>query len=75
MSFCIQGLQLLKKPKNQISFHGHFKLCGHEAIFRDTFYGDSIAKLIWRLYGDLICYVLFKKAQDNLQANFTVKPP
>ena len=27
MSFCVQGLQLFKKPKNQISFHGHFK--GH----------------------------------------------
>ena len=25
MSFCVQGLQFLKKPKNQISFHGHFK--------------------------------------------------
>ena len=24
MSFCVQGLQLLKKPKNQISFHRHF---------------------------------------------------
>ena len=26
MSFCVQGLKLLKKPKNQISFHRHFKL-------------------------------------------------
>ena len=26
MSFCVQGLQLLKKPKNQISFLRHFKL-------------------------------------------------
>ena len=25
MSFCVQGLHLLKKPKNQISFHRHFK--------------------------------------------------
>ena len=27
MSFRVQGVQLLKKPKNQISFHRHFK--GH----------------------------------------------
>ena len=26
MSFCVQGLQLLKKPKNQISFHKHFNI-------------------------------------------------
>ena len=26
MSFCVQGLHLLKKPKNQISFHRHFKI-------------------------------------------------
>ena len=25
MSFCVQGLKLLKKTKNQISFHRHFK--------------------------------------------------
>ena len=25
MSFCVQGLKLLKKPKNQVSFHRHFK--------------------------------------------------
>ena len=27
MSFCVQGVELLKKPKNQISFHRHFKFC------------------------------------------------
>ena len=25
MSFCVQRFQLLRKPKNQISFHRHFK--------------------------------------------------
>ena len=25
MSFCVQGLRLLKKTKNHISFHRHFK--------------------------------------------------
>ena len=24
MSFCVQGLKLLKQPKNKISFHRHF---------------------------------------------------
>ena len=24
MNFCVQGLKLLKQPKNQISFHRHF---------------------------------------------------
>ena len=26
ISFCVQGLKILKNPKNQISFHRHFKL-------------------------------------------------
>ena len=30
MNFCVQGLKLFKKPKNQISFHGHFKSHGDD---------------------------------------------
>ena len=29
MSFCVQGLQLFKKPENQISFHRHLKGSDH----------------------------------------------
>ena len=33
MSFCVQGLHLLKKPKNQISFHRHFKVTKLKIVF------------------------------------------
>ena len=36
MSFCVQGLQLFKKPKNQISFHRHFKWHNFTAFNRFT---------------------------------------
>ena len=40
-SFCVQGLKILKKPKNQISFHSHFK-CKDEIWFR----GKTLAEVL-----------------------------
>ena len=43
MSFCVQGLQLLKKQKNQISFHRHFRQFIHfEKIKKTGIYGTQI---------------------------------
>ena len=39
----------------------------------DTFYGDFMAKLIWRLSGNLIYNVFSVKIPDNFQTNFTIK--
>ena len=41
----------------------------------DTFYGDFMVKLIWRLSGNLIYHVFSMKTPDNLQAYFTIKSP
>ena len=39
----------------------------------DTFYGDFMAKLIWRLSRNLIHDVFSVKTPDNLQTYFTIK--
>ena len=41
----------------------------------DTFCGDFMVKLIWRLSGDLIYHVFTIKAPDDLQTNFIMKSP
>ena len=37
----------------------------------DTFYGDFMIRLIWRLSGDLIYHTFSMKIPDNIQPNFT----
>ena len=39
----------------------------------DTFYGDFMVKLIWRLSGNLIYDVFSLKIPGNLHTNFTIK--
>ena len=42
----------------------------------DTFYGDFMVKLTWKLSCNLIYHVLkvfSMKTPDNLQTNFTIK--
>ena len=41
----------------------------------DTFYGDFMAKLIWRLSGNMIHHVFSMKTTDNLYTNFTIISP
>ena len=41
----------------------------------DTFYGDFMVKLIWRLFGNLIYHVFSWKTPDNLQININIKSP
>ena len=43
-----------------------------DSMDSDTFYGDFVIKLIWRLPGNLIHHAFFKKTPDNLQTNFTI---
>ena len=38
---------------------------------RDTFYGDFMVKLIWKLSADLIYHVFSMKIPDNLQTNYS----
>ena len=60
MSFCVQGLHLLKKPKNQISFHRHFKclrvawsIAAALVIERKSFETDIIMELF--LGNGMVC--------------------
>ena len=41
----------------------------------DTFHGDFMVRLIWRLSGNLIYPVFSMKTPDNLQTNFTIHSP
>ena len=41
----------------------------------DTFYGDLVVELIWRLSGDLIYHVFSMETPDNLQTNFIIECP
>ena len=56
-------------------------ICGNyvgsmETVWKsDTFHGDFIVKLIWRLSGNFICHVLSMRAPDNLRTNFTINSP
>ena len=44
-------------------------------IETETFYGDFLVKLMWRLFGNLIYHVFSMKTPGNLRTNFTIKPP
>ena len=39
----------------------------------DTFYGDFIEKLTWRLSGNLVYHDLYMKTSDTFLINFTVE--
>ena len=39
----------------------------------DTFYGDLMVKLIWRLSGVFMEKTLHVKLQDDIHINFTIK--
>ena len=39
----------------------------------DTFYGEFMVKLIWRLSGNLIYHVLSMNTTRQFQTNFTIK--
>ena len=41
----------------------------------DTFNGEFMVKLIWRLSGNLIYHVFFMKTLGNLHTNFTIESP
>ena len=41
----------------------------------DTFCGEFMLKLTWRLSGNLIYHAFSTKSHDNLQTNFTIKSP
>ena len=41
----------------------------------DTFYGDFMVKLIWRLSGNLVYHIFSMTTSDNLQTNFTLESP
>ena len=41
----------------------------------DTFYGDFMVKLIWRLLGNLIYHVFSMENLDDLHTIFTIKSP
>ena len=41
----------------------------------DTFYGEFMVKLIWRLSRILSYHFFFMKTPYNLQTNFAIKPP
>ena len=43
-----------------------------DSMERDAFYGDFMIKLIWRLSGDLICYVISMETIDNLHTYLTI---
>ena len=46
-----------------------------DSMGNDTFHGDFMIKLIWRLSGTLICHVFSMKTTDNLETNVTIKSP
>ena len=46
-----------------------------DSMESDTFCGDSMVKLMRRLFGDLIYQVFSKETPYNLHTNFTIKSP
>ena len=46
MSSCVQGLKLLKQPKNQISFHRHFNNIAKKTTLQNECVRKSTAVLL-----------------------------